>query len=51
VLMALVITYLFPRGWMQMWPERYRGMKQHAREAVRHVALHHPPKKKRFRHH
>ena len=50
VLMALVISYFFPRGWMQMWPERYQGMKRHAREAFGHVALHHPPTKKRFRH-
>ena len=48
VLMALVISYLFPRGWMQMWPEHYQNIKQHAREAISHVAIHHPPKRKRF---
>ena len=47
VLIALVVSYVFPRGWMQTMPERYKSMKHHAREAIGHVRLHHPPKKKR----
>ena len=49
VLLALFVSYVFPRGWREMWPERYQGMKQHAREAFSHVHIHHPPRKKRFR--
>ncbi len=48
VLIALVVSYVFPRGWMQTLPEHYRGMKQHAREAFSHVNIHHPPRKRRF---
>ena len=48
VMLALVISYFFPRGWREMWPEHYRNIKQHAREAISHVAIHHPPKRKRF---
>ena len=51
VLLALFVSYVFPRGWREMWPERYQGMKQHAREAFSHVHIHHPPRKKRFHHH
>ena len=47
VLIALFVSYVFPRGWMQMWPERYQGMKQHALEAWSHVHIHHAPKKHR----
>ena len=47
VLIALFVSYVFPRGWMQMWPERYQGMKQHALEAWSHVHIHHTPKKHR----
>ena len=51
VLIALVISYFFPRGWMKEMPVRYRSMKRHAREAFSHVAIHHPPIKKRFHRH
>lgn len=33
VLVALVISYLFPRGWMKLWPERLEDWKRHARQA------------------
>lgn len=51
VLVALFVSYVFPRGWMQLWPKRWEATKRHAREAFSLVYLHHPPKKKRFRHH
>ncbi|MBQ2948299.1 MAG: FUSC family protein [Clostridia bacterium] len=47
VLIALVISFLFPRGWMQMWPERYAWMKMHAREAWQHVHAHHGIRRRR----
>ena len=50
VIIALIVSYFFPRGWMQTMPQRWRDVKQHAREALRHVHLHHPPKKARFKH-
>lgn len=37
VLVALVISYLFPRGWMKLWPQRLESWKQHARQARRAV--------------
>ena len=50
VLIALFVSYVFPRDWMQLWPARYREMKVYAREAFSHVHLHHRPRKQRFRH-
>ena len=47
VMIALVISFLFPRGWMQMWPERYAWMKTHAREAWQHVHAHHGIRRRR----
>lgn len=37
VLVALIISYLFPRGWMKLWPQRLESWKQHARQARRAV--------------
>ena len=37
VLVALAISYLFPRGWMKLWPERLESWKHHARQARRAV--------------
>lgn len=37
VLVALTISYLFPRGWMQLWPQRLESWKHHARQARRAV--------------
>ena len=50
VIIALIISYVFPRGWMERIPARWESTKLHAREAIAHVHRHHPPKKKRFRH-
>ena len=50
VIIALIISYVFPRGWMDRIPERWESTKLHAREAIAHVRLHHPPKKKRSHH-
>lgn len=47
VLIALFVSYVFPRGWMQLWPVRYQGMKAYAREAWSHVHIHHAPRKHR----
>ena len=47
VIIALIVSYVFPRGWMQLWPVRYAAMKSHAREAWRHVHLFHFKKKRR----
>ena len=47
VLIALFVSYVFPRGWMQMWPERYQGMKAYAKEAWSHVHIHHAPRRHR----
>ena len=33
VLVALAISYLFPRGWIRLWPERLESWKQHALRA------------------
>ena len=46
VIIALIVSYVFPRGWMQLWPERFSGMKLHAREAWKNVHLFHFGKKK-----
>ena len=37
VLVALTISYLFPRGWMQLWPQRLESWKHHVRQARRAV--------------
>lgn len=47
VLIALFVSYVFPRGWMALWPERYQGMKAYAREAWSYVYVHHSPRKHR----
>ena len=46
VLIALFVSYVFPRGWMQTMPKYYADMKVHAREAFSRVALYHPPKRR-----
>ena len=50
VIIALIISYFFPRGWMDRLPARWESTKRHAMDAVRHVRLHHPPKKRRSHH-
>ena len=45
VIIALIVSYVFPRGWMQLWPERFSGMKLYAREAWKNVHLSHFGKK------
>ena len=47
VIIALIISYFFPRGWMDRLPARWESTKRHAIDAIRHVRLHHPPKKRR----
>ena len=47
VMIALAVSFLFPRGWMQMWPERIRESRAHAKDAHRHVHQHHVKKKRR----
>ncbi|MGN0776656.1 MAG: aromatic acid exporter family protein [Candidatus Ventricola sp.] len=47
VLIALFVSYVFPRGWMETMPRHYADMKLHAREAFSHVALHHPTKRQK----
>ena len=37
VLVALTISYLFPRGWVKLWPQRLESWKLHARQARRAV--------------
>lgn len=37
VLVALTISYLFPRGWMRLWPQRLESWKHHVRQARRAV--------------
>ena len=37
VLVALAISYLFPRGWIRLWSERLESWKQHALRARRAV--------------
>lgn len=37
VLVALTISYLFPRGWMQLWPQRLESWKHYVRQARRAV--------------
>ena len=37
VVLALIVSYVFPRGWMELWPQRWRGMKKHAKEAWHYV--------------
>ncbi|MGN0774784.1 MAG: aromatic acid exporter family protein [Candidatus Ventricola sp.] len=46
VLIALFVSYVFPRGWMQTMPVYCAEIKRHAREAFGHVALHHPLKRR-----
>jgi len=48
VIIALIVSFVFPRGWMERIPARWADTKLHAREAFRHVHLNHPPRKKRF---
>ena len=47
VMIALAVSFLFPRGWMQMWPERIRASRLHAKEAHSHTHRHHVKKKYR----
>ncbi|MDO4741414.1 MAG: aromatic acid exporter family protein [Eubacteriales bacterium] len=46
VIIALVVSYVFPRGWMQLWPVRMRGMRAHAKEAWISVRSHGISRKK-----
>lgn len=45
VIIALIVTLVFPRGWMQLWPERLKHMRVYVRAARLHVRIHHPEKK------
>ena len=47
VMLALAVSFLFPRGWMQMWPERIRESRAHAKAAHRHTHQHHIKEKHR----
>ena len=47
VLIALVVSYVFPRGWMETMPRYYADMKLHAREAFSHVALQFPTRRRK----
>lgn len=47
VMIALAVSFLFPRGWMQMWPERIRQSRAHAKAAHRHAHQNHVKKKQR----
>ncbi len=49
VLIALFVSYVFPRGWRELWPQRYAGMKRYAQEAWHLVDKVHVPMKKRSR--
>lgn len=40
VLVALFVSYVFPRGWMKMWPERLSSWRMHAREAWHKTRTH-----------
>ena len=42
VLLALYVSFVFPRGWMQLWPERLKRMRVYMRAAALHVHIHHP---------
>lgn len=42
VLLALFVSFVFPRGWMQLWPERLKRMRVYMRAAALHVHIHHP---------
>ena len=46
VLIALFVSYVFPRGWMETMPQHYADIKRHAREAFSTVTLYHPTKRK-----
>ena len=46
VILALIVSYVFPRGWMKLWPVRWRSMKVHAKDAWKRVHLLHFGKKK-----
>ena len=48
VLVALFISYVFPRGWMQMWPQRLESWRRHAREAWQHTRDRHLGHRPRF---
>ena len=42
VLLALFVSFVLPRGWMQLWPERLKRMRVYMRAAALHVHIHHP---------
>ena len=48
VLVALFISYVFPRGWMQMWPQRLESWRRHAHEAWQHTRDRHFGHRPRF---
>ncbi|MED9821208.1 MAG: aromatic acid exporter family protein [Christensenellales bacterium] len=47
VLMALFVSYVFPRGWMENMPERCAAAKREVMEAFHLTALKHPVQKRR----
>ena len=48
VLVALFISYVFPRGWMQLWPQRLESWRRHAREAWQQTRERHFGHRTRF---
>lgn len=46
VMIALVVSYVFPRGWMQTLPPHLADMRLHAREAFAHVKRYLPQKRR-----
>lgn len=45
VLIALFVSYVFPRGWMQTMPRHMADMRRHAREAFAHVKRYLPSRR------
>lgn len=46
VLIALFVSYVFPRGWMQTMPKHMADMRRHAREAFAYVKRYLPVKRR-----
>lgn len=46
VMIALLVSYVFPRGWMQTMPKHMADMRRHAREAFAYVKRYLPVKRR-----
>lgn len=46
VMIALLVSYVFPRGWMQTMPKHMADMRRHAREAFTYVKRYLPVKRR-----